>query len=246
MVRACACVVWLTVVFAARGQGGPDSAAFVYAGAEWVYVCDDLVTTLLLDVAMVSILAPSASQLDATARPPQSVPTAGAAPPSQTSSIDIAAAKLASFVAQAQAVLADCPNSALEAPPAGVGHPGFKPSQRLLTALSTAVQYGFLGLACGGAGQAMTNALVGVAPGVGPAELPGVAPVALLWANYMAVSASIRYQVIAAIEQQAERLPVVGSTPFALTAISATVRLVNNVYGAGLFVNMMRESGISP
>jgi hypothetical protein len=146
------------------------------------------------------------------------------------------------------AFLADCPSSCFEAPPRdNADHPGFTSTQRLATALSTAAQYGLFGLVCGGAGQAVTNALAGgVAPGVGPAQLPGVVPVALLWANYMALSASLRYQVVAAIEQQAERLPLVGTNPGALTAISATVRLCNNIYGAGLFVDMMRDSGISP
>lgn len=130
--------------------------------------------------------------------------------------------------------------------PVGSGHPGFTPTQRLLTAVSTAAQYGLLGLLCGGAGQAVTNALAGGATGVGPAQLPGVVPVALLWSNYMTFSASARYQLVAAVEQQAERLPGVGASPVALTAISTVVRLSNNIYGAGLFVDMMRESGISP
>jgi hypothetical protein len=51
---------------------------------------------------------------------------------------------------------------------------------------------------------------------------------------------------VAATEQQAERLPGIGASPLALTAVSTLVRLSNNIYGAGLFVDMMRESGISP
>ena len=200
-----------------------------------MYVCDDLVTTLLLDVCMVSITAPSANRLAHSADHGSAPPIAGA----ETTG-------LALLVAQLQALLADCPRSAFEMAPVGSGHPGFTPTQRLLTAVSTAAQYGLLGLLCGGAGQAVTNALAGGATGVGPAQLPGVVPVALLWSNYMTFSASARYQLVAAVEQQAERLTGVGASPVALTAISTVVRLSNNIYGAGLFVDMMRESGISP
>lgn len=200
-----------------------------------MYVCDDLVTTLLLDVCMVSITAPTASSLAHRV-------DHGSAPPA----LGAGSTGLALFVAQAQAVLADCPRSCFEMAPIGSGHPGYTPTQRLLTAVSTAAQYGLLGLLCGGAGQAVTNALAGGATGVGPAELPGVVPVALLWTNYMATSASARYQLVAAVEQQAERLPGLGQQPLALGAISIAVRLCNNIYGAGLFVDMMRESGISP
>jgi hypothetical protein len=198
-----------------------------------VYVCDDLVTTLLLDVCMVSITAPSANRLAHSADHGSPPPIAGAE-----------STGLALLVAQFQTMLADCPRSAFEMAP--VGHPGFTPTQRFLTAVSTAAQYGLLGLVCGGAGQAVTNALAGGATGVGPAQLPGVVPVALLWSNYMTFSASARYQLVAATEQQAERLPGFGTSPVALTAVSTLVRLSNNIYGAGLFVDMMRESGISP
>ena len=92
----------------------------------------------------------------------------------------------------------------------------------------------------------MTNALTRVAPAVGPATLPGVLPVALLWCQYMAVSASLRYQLVGAAENLAERAPGLGKNAAALAACSLALRLCNNVYGAGLFVELMKDSGISP
>lgn len=188
-----------------------------------MYVCDDLVTTVLLDVAMVSILAPSA------ARQRQAEATVFCQLPPATPLDALGDA------------LSRLPNSAFES---GAEYTAL---QRLGAAASTAVQYGLLGLACGGAGQAVTNALAGgVAPGVGPAQLPGVLEVALLWSRYMAVSASVRYQLVAAVEGAAERSSLVSANAVALTAVTVAVRLANNVYGAGLFVDMMKESSISP
>ncbi len=195
---------------------------------------------------MVSILAPSAAKNAAASNASCAVDfVAGVSPPSTSSAVLPGAA--GELLERLQCVLAGLPNSCFEAAPRDGSHPGYTPAQRVLAALSTAVQYGLLGLVCGGAGQAVTNALAGgVATGVGPAQLPGVLPVALLWSNYMAVSASVRYQLVAALEGAAERTSFVGANPLALTAISAVVRLCNNIYGAGLFVDMMRESGISP
>ena len=92
------------------------------------------------------------------------------------------------LAAAATAALSALPNSCFAAAPPPP-HPGYSLPQRAGAALWTAVLYGALGLVCGGAGQALTNALTRVAPAVGPATLPGVVPVALLWAQYMAFSA---------------------------------------------------------
>jgi hypothetical protein len=56
----------------------------------------------------------------------------------------------------------------------------------------------------------------------------------------------VRYQIVGAAENAAERSPLMGRSPGALAAVSTAVRLCNNVYGAGLFVEMMKDSGISP
>jgi hypothetical protein len=58
--------------------------------------------------------------------------------------------------------------------------------------------------------------------------------------------AAVRYQLVGAAENAAERSPLMGRSPGALAAVSTAVRLCNNVYGAGLFVEMMKDSGISP
>ena len=92
------------------------------------------------------------------------------------------------LAAAATSALSALPNSCFAAAPPPP-HPGYSLPQRAGAALWTAVLYGALGLVCGGAGQALTNALTRVAPAVGPATLPGVVPVALLWAQYMAFSA---------------------------------------------------------
>jgi hypothetical protein len=58
--------------------------------------------------------------------------------------------------------------------------------------------------------------------------------------------AAVRYQLVGAAENVAERAPGLGASPAALAAVSLALRLCNNVYGAGLFVEQMKESGISP
>ena len=217
----------LTAEVLARGEA--------VLGSQSVFVLDDLVTTVLLDVCIVSIVAPSAAKAEHT----------------QEHSAEGRHEWGAGHLWRAGAELAaSLPNSAFEARPRDdPGHPGYTPLQRVLAAVSTALQYGLLGLVCGGVGQEVTNlislsgdALDGSAT---LAPLPGVVPVALLWSRYMAVNASVRYQLVGAVENAAER-SALASNPLALTAVSATTRLANNVYGAMLFVEMMRASGISP
>ena len=58
--------------------------------------------------------------------------------------------------------------------------------------------------------------------------------------------AAVRYQLVGAAENAAERAPGLGGSGPALAAVSLALRLSNNVYGAGLFVEMMKDSGISP
>jgi hypothetical protein len=168
---------------------------------------------------MVSILAPSAAKNEARgggAKPASSAPSADAAAPGGAaaaaadgdaapgeqpgaSGAPLSAAgvpglggawlrQATELAAAATAALSALPNSCFAAAPPPP-HPGYTLPQRAGAALWTAVLYGALGLVCGGAGQALTNALTRVAPSVGPATLPGVVPVALLWAQYMAFSA---------------------------------------------------------
>jgi len=193
-------------------------------GSQLPFVLDDLVTTVLLDCAIVSAIAPSASK---------------AAHSEEHAEEAASEARLGHLARWLREVLASLPNSCFEAPPAG-GH--YTPQQRCLAALATAVQYALFGLACGGAGQAVTDALAsaGFAGGTGAAGLPGVWPVALLWARYMGGNASVRYQLVSALEGLAERSQL-AATPAALTAVSAAARLGNNVYGAALFVEMFNR-----
>ena len=59
-------------------------------------------------------------------------------------------------------------------------------------------------------------------------------------------TAALRYQLVGAAENLAERAPGLGGNAAALAATSLLLRLCNNVYGAGLFVELMKDSGISP
>ena len=195
-----------------------------------VFVLDDLVTTVLLDACIVSIVAPSAAKAQATVEHA----TEGRQ--------EWGAGHLLRAGAE---LVASLPNSAFEARPRDdPNHPGYTPVQRLLAAVSIAVQYGLLGLVCGGVGQEVTN-LLAQSSSAQLSPLPGVLPVALLWSRYMAGNASVRYQIVGALEQAAER-SLLSSTPLALTAVSGAARLGNNVYGALVFVELMRQSGLSP
>jgi hypothetical protein len=212
------------------------AAAF---GSELIFVCDDLVTTLLLDVCLVFIVAPSAERREEGRHPLDAPPLL--------------------------AFLASLPNSCLEAAP-GPPHPGYTPLQRIAAGLSIAVQYALLGLCCGAVGQAATNLLytsaanastdvvsAGVVSAVVNASavplsgsaVPPVLPVAVVWSQYMAYSAAARYQLVGAIEQLAER-SMLARAPPVLTAVSFGVRLVNNLGGAAQFVDWLKDSGLSP
>ena len=66
------------------------------------------------------------------------------------------------------------------------------------------------------------------------------------WLTLCARAAALRYQLVGAAENLAERAPGLGGNAAALAALSLLLRLCNNVYGAGLFVELMKDSGISP
>ena len=126
---------------------------------------------------MVSILAPSAAKNAAASEPcelpgappsadaPQVAATplqpgadapAGRAQPPGADLRDALGARWARFVAAAACELEALPNSAFAAAPPPP-HPGYSPPQRVAAAAWTALLYGALGLACGGAGQARTH-----------------------------------------------------------------------------------------
>jgi transposase len=198
-------------------------------GSQWAFVLDDLVTTVLLDVAIVSIIAPSAAK------------SSVASTHLQTGSVEAQQGHVWLWIAELAASL---PNSAFEASPAAGAR--YSAVQRALAALATAAQYGILGLVCGGLGQAVTNALAlyaAVQVDAPPPPMPSVLSVAVLWARYMASNASVRYQLVSALEGMAER-STLGSSPAALVAVSTATRLTNNVYGAVLFVDMYAGTAV--
>ena len=200
---ACTLVAELT----ARG-----AAAF---GRESPFLVDDLLTTVLLDVAMLSVLAPSQAKL--------------------------AASNLASQSGARKAFLDTLPSSCFAPAPPPLS---YSLQQRAAAAVYTALLYGALGLVCGGAGQALTNSLT-EAQAAGP-QLPGVGTVASLWGYYMATSASLRYQAVGAAENLAERILAGSASRLAvLPLISLLLRLGNNVYGAGEFVELMKDNSIT-
>lgn len=150
------------------------SAAF---GSQRLYVIDDLATTVLLDVLMVSLLTPAVPV--ALQPQAQALPDGGGPAPHPP---DRPPSALAARLAALRAEVAALPPTAF----AVVG--GYSLAQRLASAGCTALSYAVYGLVCGGLGQEATNALAAAQH----MQATPVLPVALLWADYSAIKSRSR------------------------------------------------------
>ncbi|XP_002974449.2 protein RETICULATA-RELATED 1, chloroplastic [Selaginella moellendorffii] len=81
-------------------------------------------------------------------------------------------------------------------------------------------------------------------PGHADVPVPPLVKSALLWAVFMGVSSNTRYQVINGLERVVEASPVAKRVPLVAMAFTVGVRFANNVYGGMQFVDWARMSGV--
>ncbi|MBA0669122.1 hypothetical protein Goklo_001971 [Gossypium klotzschianum] len=207
-----------------------------------LYLADVLVG-LVIDVALVGMLAPYArfSQPSAASR---------------------------GLFGSLQQACSALPSSVFEAERPGCT---FSAKQRIATFFYKGVLYGSVGFGCGLVGQGIANLvmttkryenwfkdivlsvfherLIRLAEGrIRKSDedipVPPLLRTASLWGVFLAVSANARYQIINGLEQLVEASPVTKQVPPVAMAFTIGVRFANNVYSGMQFVDWAKWSGV--
>ncbi|KAG0481758.1 hypothetical protein HPP92_012616 [Vanilla planifolia] len=120
--------------------------------------------------------------------------------------------------------------------------------QRIATYIYKGLLYGSVGFACGIVGQGIANMIMTAKRSLKKSEddipVPPLLKSAVLWGVFLAVSSNTRYQIINGLEQLVEASPVARRTPLAALAFTVGIRFANNVYGGMQFVDWARWSGV--
>ncbi|PPR89410.1 hypothetical protein GOBAR_AA31270 [Gossypium barbadense] len=184
-----------------------------------LYLADVLVG-LVIDVALVGMLAPYArfSQPSAPSR---------------------------GLFGSLQQACSALPSSVFEAERPGCT---FSAKQRIATFFYKGVLYGSVGFGCGLVGQGIANLVMTTKRRIRKSDedipVPPLLRTASLWGVFLAVSANARYQIINGLEQLVEASPVTKQVPPVAMAFTIGVRFANNVYGGMQFVDWAKWSGV--
>ncbi|MBA0633325.1 hypothetical protein Godav_001944 [Gossypium davidsonii] len=184
-----------------------------------LYLADVLVG-LVIDVALVGMLAPYArfSQPSAASR---------------------------GLFGSLQQACSALPSSVFEAERPGCT---FSAKQRIATFFYKGVLYGSVGFGCGLVGQGIANLVMTTKRRIRKSDedipVPPLLRTASLWGVFLAVSANARYQIINGLEQLVEASPVTKQVPPVAMAFTIGVRFANNVYSGMQFVDWAKWSGV--
>eukprot|EP00899_Mesostigma_viride_P002372 jgi/Mesvir1/12135/Mv00389-RA.1 len=201
---------------------------------ELEFYFSDVLVGLVMDVALVTMMAPVAS-------------LAGARP---------SAAKSNAF----SAFLKSLPGSCFEKTP--IGKAPYTVAQRTSTIFVKGGEYAVIGLVCGGAGQTLANGFIAVRraltgnkkseakDGAKPAKEakqvvpPPVLKTAGVWALFMGVSSNLRYQTLNGLERVLENSFIGRRFPPLSYGGTIVLRFANNVIGGEQFIDMARYFGV--
>ncbi|KAK9909941.1 hypothetical protein WJX75_009820 [Coccomyxa subellipsoidea] len=185
---------------------------------EFDFYLSDLIVGCVLDVVLVTLLAPVAV---------------------------IGARSRAAKATGMHKILARIPSAVFAPSPAGA--PRYTVLDRSACLGIKFLEYSLAGLVCGFAGQGIANGLMqlkrnvsGVTEGV---DIPPVGKTALTWAFFMGTSSNVRYQIVYGIEHLVE-VTVAKKIPAAAYATTLIVRFINNIVGGENFIDMARWTGI--
>ncbi|KAJ4841405.1 retention in endoplasmic reticulum protein 1 [Turnera subulata] len=149
------------------------------------------------------------------------------------------------FLGRLQHACAALPSSVFEAERPGCR---FSISQRIGTYFYKGVLYGSVGFACGIIGQGIANLIMTAKRRVKKSEedipVPPLFKSAALWGVFLAVSSNTRYQIINGLERLVEGSPMAKQVPPVAMAFTVGVRFANNIYGGMQFVDWARWSGV--
>nr|XP_043619012.1 protein RETICULATA-RELATED 1, chloroplastic-like [Erigeron canadensis] len=124
----------------------------------------------------------------------------------------------------------------------------FSVQQRLATYFYKGLLYGSVGFGCGIIGQGIANMIMNAKRRMHASErdvrVPPLVQSAVLWGVFLAVSSNTRYQVINGLESVVEASPLAKQVPLVAMAFTVGVRFANNIYGGMQFVDWARWSGV--
>lgn len=187
--------------------------------AEFELYAADLLVGIVVNVALVAMLAPYA-------RIGQPSASKG-------------------FLGNMARAYAALPSSVFEAERPGCK---FSVRQRIETYFYKGILYGSVGFMCGLVGQGIANLIMTAKRSVKKSEedipIPPLVESAVLWGVFLAVSSNTRYQIINGLERLVEASPVAKRAPPVAMAFTVGVRFANNVYGGMQFVDWARWSGV--
>ncbi|XP_057956292.1 protein RETICULATA-RELATED 1, chloroplastic [Malania oleifera] len=187
--------------------------------AEFELYAADLLVGVVVDIALVAMLAPYAR----FGQP--SIATG--------------------FFGRMQHACAALPSSVFEAERPGCR---FSMKQRVATYFYKGVLYGSVGFGCGLIGQGIANLIMTAKRNMKKSEedipVPPLVKSAALWGVFLAVSSNTRYQIINGLERVVEASPLAKQIPPFAMAFTVGVRFANNIYGGMQFVDWARWSGV--
>ncbi|XP_041995320.1 protein RETICULATA-RELATED 1, chloroplastic-like isoform X2 [Salvia splendens] len=144
------------------------------------------------------------------------------------------------FLGSMQLATAALPSSVFEAERPGVK---FSLQQRAASLFYKGVLYGAVGFGCGIIGQGIANTIMTAKRSIKKSEedipVPPLIKSAALWGVFLGISSNVRYQIINGLENLVEaRIPQVAK-PF-----TVGIRFSNNYYGGVQFIEWAKLSGV--
>ncbi|KAJ7947923.1 protein RETICULATA, chloroplastic-like [Quillaja saponaria] len=187
--------------------------------AEFELYAADLLVGVVVDIALVGMLAPYAR----------------IGQPSMSSGL----------LGRIQHACGSLPSSVFEAERPGSK---FSLKQRIATYFYKGVLYGSVGFGCGLIGQGIANMIMNAKRSIKKSEedipVPPLLQSAALWGVFLAVSSNTRYQIINGLESLVEASPLAKQIPPVAMAFTIGVRFANNIYGGMQFVDWAKLSGV--
>lgn len=187
--------------------------------AEFELYTADLLVGVVVDIALVSMLAPYTR----------------IGKPSTSSG----------FFGQFNRACGALPSSVFEAERPGCK---FSMRQRIATYFYKGILYGSVGFGCGLIGQGIANLIMTAKRSINKSEedipVPPLFQSAALWGVFLAVSSNTRYQILNGLEHLVEASPLAKRVPPVAMAFTVGVRFANNIYGGMQFVDWAKWSGV--
>ncbi|XP_014497258.1 protein RETICULATA-RELATED 1, chloroplastic [Vigna radiata var. radiata] len=187
--------------------------------AEFELYAADLLVGVVVDIALVGMLAPYAR----IGKPSLSKGLLG----------------------QIQQACSALPSSVFEAERPGCK---FSVMQRIATYFYKGALYGSVGFGCGIIGQGIANMIMNAKRSIKKSEddipVPPLLQSAALWGFFLAVSSNTRYQIINGLESLVEASVVAKRVPLVAMAFTVGVRFGNNIYGGMQFIDWAKRSGV--